>query len=196
MKAISPGDALFTKTQQKVLALLYGRPEQSFYLNEIVRHANMGRGTVNRELECMHAAGILTTKTQGNQNHYQANIACPIFAELKAIVQKTFGITETVRAALAPLWENITCAFIYGSIAKGTEKAGSDIDLMIIAEKLSYAEVMELLTAAEVELGRSIHPVLYTRKEWMKRLKEKNAFVTRITKQDKHWIKGSEHDIG
>lgn len=196
MKAVSLGDALFTKTQQKVLALLLGRPEQSFYLNEIVRHAGMGKGTINRELERMLAAGILIAKTQGNQSHYQANPACPIYAELKHIVQKTFGITETVKNALAPLWDNISCAFVYGSIAKGTEKAGSDIDLMIIAEKISYAEVMELLTSAEVELGRSIHPTLYTRKEWLKRLKEKNAFVTRVTKQDKRWIKGTEDDIG
>src|SRR5450631_2285351 len=144
MSSSAIGDALFTKTQQRVLGLLYGKPEQSYYLNEIVRLAAVGKGSVNRELDKLCAAGLLTVSRQGNQNHYQANANNPIFNELKAITQKTFGVVDIIKAALAPLLPQLNCAFIYGSVAQGTEHAGSDIDLMLVCDDMSYSEVMEL----------------------------------------------------
>ena len=123
-------DALFTTTQQNVLGLLYVRPDKTFYTKEILRRTGMGVATIKRELDRMVAAGILTMKKIGNQHHYQANPACPIYAELIAIVRKTFGIGDVLREALAPHQDGVVLAFIYGSIAKGEEKATSDIDLM------------------------------------------------------------------
>jgi hypothetical protein len=91
---IQPGDALFTTTQQNVLSLLYGHPEKSFYTREILRKTGMGVATIKRELDRMVASRILTLEKIGNQHHYQANPACPIFSELKAIVRKTFGFVK------------------------------------------------------------------------------------------------------
>ncbi|MEX1033763.1 MAG: nucleotidyltransferase domain-containing protein [Cellvibrionaceae bacterium] len=88
------GDVLFTRTQQRVLGLLFSRPEQSFYLNEIVRLAGVGKGTVKRELDRLNQAGLITFEQRGNQNHYQANADCAIFNELRGIVLKTFGVGE------------------------------------------------------------------------------------------------------
>jgi len=85
----SIGDALFTKTQQKVLGLLFGKPDKSFYTNEIMRYASIGRGTVSRELDRLVSAGLLTVTKEGNQNHYQANPKCPIYPELLSIARKT-----------------------------------------------------------------------------------------------------------
>lgn len=188
------GDALFTKTQQRVLGLLYGKPEQTYYLNEIVRLAAIGKGSVNRELEKLRAAGLLTVSRQGNQNHYQANADSPIFNELTAIVQKTFGLVDVLVAALTPLLPKIETAFIYGSIAKGTEHAGSDIDLMLVADDASYSEVMELLVPAEQQLGRSINPTLYSTGEFSERKKSHQSFITRVMEQPKLWlVRGSEN---
>jgi len=184
------GDALFTKTQQRVLGLLYGKPEQSYYLNEIVRLAAVGKGSVNRELDKLCAAGLLTVSRQGNQNHYQANANNPIFNELKAITQKTFGVVDIIKAALAPLLPQLNCAFIYGSVAQGTEHAGSDIDLMLVGDDMSYSEVMELLAPAEKQLGRTINPTLYTVAEFTDRKNNHQPFITRVIEQPKLWLMG------
>ena len=184
------GDALFTKTQQRVLGLLYGKPEQSYYLNEIVRLAAVGKGSVNRELDKLCAAGLLTVSRQGNQNHYQANANNPIFNELKAITQKTFGVVDIIKAALALLLSQLNCAFIYGSVAQGTEHAGSYIDLMLVGDDMSYSEVMELLAPAEKQLGRTINPTLYTVAEFTDRKNSHQPFITRVIEQPKLWLMG------
>ncbi|RBL70725.1 nucleotidyltransferase domain-containing protein [Pseudomonas sp. MWU13-2625] len=185
MPAIPISDALFTATQQKVLAMLYGKPDQSFYANEISRWAQVGKGSLMRELERMHGAGILTMSRRGNQTHYQANPECPIYTELLGIVRKTFGIAEQVRAALAPVSDQLVWAFIYGSVAKGSEHAGSDIDLMLIGENLSYSDLMERLLPVEEYLGRTINPTLFTLVDWQARRAADNSFVVRVEQQDK-----------
>lgn len=184
------GDALFTKTQQRVLSLLYGRPEQTFYLNEIVRLAAVGKGSVSRELEKLCAAGLLTVSRQGNQNHYQANANNPIFNELKAITQKTFGVVDIIKAALVSLLPKLSRSFIYGSVAQGTEHAGSDIDLMLVGDDISYSEVMDLLAPAEKQLGRTINPTLYTVAEFTDRKTNHQPFIQRVMEQPKLWLVG------
>jgi uncharacterized protein len=184
------GDALFTKTQQRVLGILYGRPEQTYYLNEIVRLAAVGKGTVNRELEKLCAAGLLTVSRKGNQNHYQANPNNPIFNELKAITQKTFGVVDIIKAALVLLLPQLSGAFIYGSIAHGTEHAGSDIDLMLVGDEISYSEVMGLLAPAEKQLGRTINPTMYTVTEFNGRKANHQPFIKRVMEQPKLWLLG------
>lgn len=185
-------DALFSATQQKVLGLLYGKPDQSFYVNEIARWAQTGKGSLMRELERLHKVGILTMSRQGNQTHYQANPDCPIYAELLGIVRKTFGIGEPLRAALAPLAGQLAWAFVYGSMAKGTEHAGSDIDLMLIGERLGYSDLMERLLPVEEQLGRTINPTLYTPADWQARKAAGNSFVLRVVQQDKLDLIGHE----
>ena len=186
----SIGDTLFTKTQQRVLGLLFGKPDQSYYLNEIVRLAGMGKGTINRELDKMCAAGLLTVTRKGNQNHYQANANSPIFDELRAITQKTFGVMDIVKTALTPVLSTIKMAFIYGSIAKGDEHADSDVDVLLVADDLSYGELMTLFEPAEKALGRAINPTLYTVKEFAERINTNQNFVKKVMEQPKIWLKG------
>ena len=187
-------DALFTKTQQRVLGLLYGKPDQSFYLREIMRAVAMGRGTVRRELDRLVDADLVRITHTGNQHHYQANEDNPVFTELHAIVRKTFGIVDVIRAALAPLLEKVELAFIYGSIAKGGAGAKSDVDLMLVADDLTYGEIMRLLEEAEQSLGRDINPSIYDRDEFKAKLNAKNTFLTRVMAQEKLWIKGEGKD--
>lgn len=190
MNTTSIADALFTKTQQRVLATLFGKPDQSFYLNEIVRLANIGKGTVKRELERMTAAGLLTIKRIGNQNHYQANPNCPIYSELLGITRKTFGIADVIKTALLPLDAQIDQAFIYGSVAKQQDTASSDIDLMVISDTLPYATLMTALIEAEPTVGRPINPTIYTAQQIHDKLHGNNAFITGVLAQPKLWIKG------
>lgn len=166
-----------------MLSLLYGKPGQTFFTNEIVRWAEMGKGSITRELERMHNAGLLVVTRKGNQTHYQSNHSCPIYAELLGVVRKTFGVADMLKAALLPVRQQIHAAFIYGSLAKDEATGNSDIDLMLIGEELSYGSVMELLEVAERSLGRTINSTLYTPQEFARKAADGNSFVTRILAQ-------------
>ena len=189
------GDALFTTTQQKVLGLLYAHTEKSFYTKEILRITGMGVATIKRELDRMVAAGILQMSKIGNQHHYQANSECPIYQELLAIVKKTFGITDVINTALAPLSEQIVWAFIYGSVASGKETFTSDIDLIIIGD-ISFPEVVGVLYAAQETLGREINPKIYTREAWNQTLNNRDAFMKEILAKPKIDVIGNGHEFG
>lgn len=185
-------DALFTTTQQKVLGLLFGKPDQSFYVNEIARRAKVGKGILTRELGRLEKSGILTVARQGNQVHYQANVQCPIFHELLSIIRKTSGLSEPLRVVLMPFAKQLRWAFVYGSVAKEQAHAGSDIDLMLIGENLHYSDVMEHLMPLEESLGRTINPTLYTPGEWAAKLAAGNSFVVRVAQQDKISLIGKD----
>lgn len=180
---ISLGDALFTKAQQRVLALLFGQTDKSFYLNEVVRLANMGRGVISRELNKLQQAGLLVVHKQGNQNHYQANAAAPIFNELLAIVKKTFGVRGVLQEALAAILPQLEHAFIYGSVAKGEDHAGSDVDVMLVGDNLSYSEIMAMLEPAETQLQRPVNPTIYSPQEFTQRLADDHSFLSKVMTQ-------------
>ena len=189
------GDALFSKTQRQVLGLLFGNPERSYYAKEIVRYAGVGIGSVQRELEKLAGVGLLTVTQIGNQKHYQANRRAPIYEELRGIVLKTFGLADVLRKALASFSERIDVAFIYGSVAKATDTASSDIDVMIVGQDLSYSEVVALLAETEAQLGRTVSPTIYKPADFARKLGEDNAFLSRVAGQPKIFLSGSEDDI-
>jgi predicted nucleotidyltransferase len=185
-------DALFPKVRQRVLAVLFGAPDRSFYANEVIALAQSGTGAVQRELAGLSEAGLLTVSKQGNQKHYQANASAPVFAELRGLVLKTMGLADALRTALAPLAGQIDAAFIYGSVARQQDTAHSDVDVLIISNSLGYGEVFGALETATVSLGRKVNPTLYTPADWSKRLSSDNAFVSRVWQQPKIWLIGSE----
>jgi len=197
MGTISVGlsDALFTKTQQRVLGLLFGNPGRSFYSNEIVRLAASGTGAVQRELEKLTAAGIIEVRVVGNQKHYQANRKSPVFEELHGIAVKTFGIADILRNFLEPFKDRIQAALVYGSVAKGSDTADSDIDLMIVSGDLSYADLFTALSDAESKLGRSVKPTIYKPAEFQRKLKGDNAFLRRVLEQPVIFLLGSHDDL-
>lgn len=201
MKTTSPArhtglsDALFSNTQQRVLAFLFGQPERSFFATELIALAGGGSGAVQRELKRLAESGLVTVTPQGNRKHFQANPASPIFAELCGIVQKTVGLAEPLRTALAPYTKKITAAFVFGSVAKRSDTAHSDIDLMVISDTLEYADLYAVLEQAATALGRTINPTIYTPQELSKRIKQRNAFVERVLAQPKIWLIGNENEF-
>ena len=186
-------NALFTKVQQRVLGVLFGNPGRSFYANEVIALARTGTGAVQRELVKLVGAGLVTVRRQGNQKHYQANSASPVFAELHGLVVKTFGLGDVLRAALLPLAPQIHAAFVYGSFAKAVDTATSDIDLMVVSDTVTFADVFFALEPASRDLGRVVNPTVYTAREFNRRIKDGKAFLTRVMKQGKLWLLGNEH---
>lgn len=192
---VSISDVLFSGVQRRVLGLLFGQPERSFYANEIARIGMTGRGALQRELERMTSSGLITMTLIGRQKHYQANRKAPIFQELRGIVLKTFGLADVLRTALASSSDPVHAAFIYGSVAKGTDTAASDIDVMVIAKGLSYSHLFEVLAKAEEVLGRKVNPTLYAAEDFSKKLRSDNHFLTRIVQQPKIMLIGDDNDL-
>ncbi len=194
-RSASLASALFGGTQQRVLGLLFGQPDRSFYATELITLARAGSGSVQRELARLEQSGLVTVRAVGNQKHYQANPSSPIYEELCGIARKTVGIAEPLRAALAPLRDQIQAAFVFGSVAKQTDHAASDIDLMIVSDTLEFPDAILALQPVEQGLGREINPVVYTRQELTGRLKADEGFVKRVLSQPKVWLFGGEDDL-
>jgi predicted nucleotidyltransferase len=192
---VNLSDALFSTTQQRVLGLLFGQPDRSFYATEMIGLAGVGSGGVQRELARLAQSGLVTVRPVGNQRHYQANPEAPIYAELCGIVRKTFGMADPLRLALTPLAAQIKCAFVFGSVAKRQDTASSDIDLMVISDSLGYADTFAALEVASTQLGRTVNPTIYSTKELAKRIKQGEAFVTRVLAQPKLWLIGGDDDL-
>jgi predicted nucleotidyltransferase len=195
LRATSLADALFSTVQQRVLGLLFGHPERSFYASELIQLVGAGSGAVQREIARLEQSGLVTMHRLGAQKHYQANRKSPLFAELRSIARKTVGLAEPLRDALDPLKPQIAASFVYGSVAKRRDTAASDIDLMVLSDTLSYADVFKVLDPLGTRLGRSVNPSVYSRAEWVKRVRAGNAFANRVLAQPKLWIIGSEHDL-
>jgi len=187
---------LFTATQQRVLELLFGQPERSFFATELIGLAGSGSGAVQRELQRLTESGLVTVTRKGNQKHYQANRAAPIFEELRGIALKVFGPAEALRAALAPLAKRIHAAWLYGSVAKGTDRAQSDMDVLIVADDLTLEEVYTALRPAEKRLGRTVSPTLYTRKEFERRRTAKNPFLSKVLAGERILLVGEDYGAG
>ncbi len=188
------GGVLFTSVQQRVLGLLFGQPDRRFQSGELIRMAGSGTGAVHRLLTRLVDSGLVTVERIGNQKHYQANRASPVFGELHGLIVKTSGLLAPLRGALAPLADRLCAAFVYGSVAKGTDQAASDIDLMVIADKLTYADVFSALQTVEAELGRTVNPNVMTLAEW-RRKRTQVGFVSRIAGQPRLFVIGSDDDL-
>jgi predicted nucleotidyltransferase len=185
-------DALFTPVQQTVLGLLFSQPDRRFQSAEIIRLAGSGTGAVHRQLQRLAATGLVTATRQGNQKYYQANRESPVYAELHGLIVKTVGVVEPLRAALAPLVDRILAAFVYGSVAKGSDHARSDLDLLVVGHKLAYADVYAALQQAEAALARPVNPTVMSLSEWKQKRARRDSFVARVAAQSKLFVVGGE----
>ena|SRR5215469_4814158 len=190
----SLGQILFGDTRRAILALLYGNAGEQFYLREVVRRTETALGAAQRELKKLTDAGLVSREKRGNQVYYRANSANPIFTELKGILTKTAGIRDVLYQALEPVKNRIRVAFIYGSVARGTETPSSDIDLMLIGD-VGFSEVTSYLNAVESKVGREINPTVYPPSEYVGKLKRRNHFLRSVLGQKKVFVVGDEHEL-
>jgi predicted nucleotidyltransferase len=195
LEPVSLSNALFSKVQQRVLALIFGQPERSFYTSEIMRNVQSGTGAVERELSRLQRSGLVSVERIGNQKHYRANHQSPIFAELQSLVIKTVALTEPLRKSLEPCADKIKAAFVYGSVAKGTDTARSDIDLMVIGDALNYSELYAALQDVENALGRKVSPTFLAPKDWRRKAADKGSFISKVNALPKIFVFGSEQDL-
>lgn len=192
---LSPADALFSTTQQRVLALLFGHPRRSFYASEIIARTRAGSGATQRELARLLRSELITTETSGRQKYYRANPDSPLFDELQSIVRKTCGLAEPLRLAIAAFDERVEAAFIFGSVAKKEGSSSSDVDLFIVSNNLSYGDLFEHLEKAEQQIERKINLTVYTKAELRKKSSAGGNFIRRVLEQPTIWLKGDDNAL-
>lgn len=188
------GDLLFGRTRGRLLATLYDKPDSTFFVRQLARHIDGSAGTVQRELATLTAAGLILRADRENQVFYSANHAHPIFTELHSILAKTTGVFHLLREALTPFAESIEFAIVYGSFAKGEEKAESDIDLMVTGE-ITLDELLGQVASVEQALSRPINPTIFARDELRTKIRSGNHFLRAIWNAPLVYLIGSENEF-
>jgi predicted nucleotidyltransferase len=189
-----PATVLFGKTRRAVLSLLYGHPSQEFYLREIARISGTGLGAAQREMGQLTAAGIVVRRASGRQVYFQANPKAPIFADLRNIVTKTFGVADLLRSALDGLANRIRVAFVYGSVARGQEDESSDVDVMVIGDA-TFSEIVSALAPCQEKLGREVNPSVYPVQEFRSRLSHDHPFLREVLRKTKVFLIGNQREL-
>lgn len=190
----SIGTTLFGRVRGRVLGLLYRSPERDWYVREIVRALDSGHGAVQRELKRLEACGLVTATRRGRQVFYQANRNAPVFPELRALLVKTTGIADVLRQALAPDADQIDVAFIFGSIAAGTDREDSDVNVMIIGN-LDWFHRAGSFLSASLELGRDVNPVIWSSAGLAELLSAEHHFACSVINGPKIFLMGDEDEL-
>lgn len=167
---MSSADFLFTPTVQRVLRATLAQPGRSFYMRELVKLADGGKGNTQRQIEKLIDAGVLLEEDRrGRQRSIRANTEFFLYPELSSIARKSFALREPLVKALEPFSADIDEAFVFGSVAKGADSARSDIDVAVIG-RVSLSRLSEAMLAVEQELGRPVHLNVYEPDEWQELL--------------------------
>ena len=180
---MSIASALFSDSQSRVYAWLFGQPERTYHFSELLRLTGLGSASLQRELRRLAEAGLVRSERVGNLRCYVANAQSPVFDELVALTRKALGTVPLLRAALTPLQPRLQAAWVYGSVARQADKADSDVDIMLVGNDLLLSEVLDVLVPLEPQLGRKINPTCYTPQEFAQRRAEPDSFVNRVLLQ-------------
>ncbi len=186
--------AIFTDSQSRLYSWLFGQPERAYHLNELRRLTGLGSASLQRELNRLATAGLVDAQAVGNQRRFQANAQSPVYAELVALTRKTLGTVPVLQDALQPLRPKLVSAWVYGSVAKQTDTAHSDIDVMLVGNDLLLSQVLAALEPAEAQLGRKINPNCYSPQEFERRRLEPDSFVNRVLSQPTLPLVGDAHE--
>lgn len=186
---------LLGDTRTAVLAALLLHPEEPQHVREIARITGVSPGTLHRELTALALLGVLRRKAVGKQVFFAANRDCPVFEELAGLLRKTAGLVDVVRSALEPHAARIRAAFIYGSVAVGTETSSSDVDVMILGD-MGFADAVQALAPAETLLRRDVNATVMPPEEFLRKRHSRNGFVETVWKQPKLWLIGAENELG
>lgn len=186
-------DALFGKTKKAIICFLFARPDHSWHLRELARAASVSPTMLGKEADLLVSAGLVLDERDGNRRNFRANPDCPIFEELRGIARKTGGVADIVRNALEGI-KGVRIAFIFGSIARGEERPGSDIDVFILANE-SLTEISKSLSAIETAVGRPVNPMIYSKEELREKVETENPFMGRMLASPKIFLIGGQSEL-
>jgi predicted nucleotidyltransferase len=196
MENISLGRILFPlQYRRRLLAVLLMHAGQRFHLRELARlTAAASVGSVKKELDLLVGVGLLKVQKVGNQTQFCANTDHPVYPDLLGLVRKSIGLAEVLQEALAPLAGQIRVAFVYGSMALGSEGPHSDVDLMLLGE-LGFGDAVNALYDSQALLGREVNPKVMTLSEWHSRKAAGDGFVQDLLSKPQLLLMGAQDEL-
>ncbi len=184
---------LRSRIRRDLLALFFTNPSERFYLRELERMLGYSAGSIRRELLKFQDDDLLRTERVGNLVYYSLNPEHPLYEEIRSIVVKTVGVEGALREELSSVGD-IKIAFVYGSFAAGQERAGSDIDVMVIGDP-DMSALNESIAKLEGRLRRDINVTVYSAKEFKARKKAGSGFVLDLLKSPRITMIGEEDEL-
>jgi uncharacterized protein len=185
-------DIVSSRRKAEVLRLLFGVELKEIHLRDLARQAGLALRTVQQELAKLGSAGLVISRRDGNRVYYQANRNSPIYADLRNIVLKTEGLADILRDALEDT--DVELAFVFGSIAEGSAKSESDVDLMVIGS-LGLRRLSKALHGTTLKLGREINPHVLTQAEFVSRKSSGDHFISSLLASPRLFIIGTEDEL-
>jgi predicted nucleotidyltransferase len=182
-----------SKTRKAIFGLYFTNPEAEYYLRELERVLNIPVSMIHKELLRLEKEGIFAAHKKGNLVYYHINKAYPLFAEFKSIVFKTIGIQGLLKEAAGKI-KGVEAAFIYGSFARNSENATSDIDLLVIGN-INEDELVREINCIEKSIKREINYTLYTMAEFKKKKRLKDSFISDLLESPKVFLIGDKDDL-
>jgi predicted nucleotidyltransferase len=195
MRKVRTIDALLPKTRQGILAATLVQSEKAWYASELAHRLGVPSSSLQRELHDLSEAGILKTHRQGRMVYYQANRDSPVFPDLRGLLLKTAGLVDVLAQALKPVSSKVASAFVYGSMAAGSEESDSDIDLMVIGP-VSPEDIALPLRRARESLGREINPTVYTPAEFERKRTAQDPFLKQVLDKPRLVVLGNKDELG
>lgn len=185
------GELLSSRVKAEIFRLLFGAPRE-LHVREIERQSGLADATVRQELKRLSRLGIVESRLDGNRTYYRANARHPLYPDIRNLVLKTDGLVEVLREALNS--PNVELAFIFGSLAAGTEKAESDVDLIVIGT-VSLRQLGKLLSGVAIQVGREINPHVFAPEEFVRRKKARDHFISTVLAAPKLFVIGNEDEL-
>ncbi len=183
-----------SKLRAKVVGWMFTHPDERFYVRQLTSLIHEDSTNISRELSRLLGLGILLGKQEGKQKFYTVNKKCPVYHELEGLILKTYGLVDVLRTILKSIENQISIAFIYGSFAKSTFNAASDIDVFIIGS-VQFEKITRVLMDAQKTLGREINPTVFPEQEFTSKIKTSNHFIKRVIEDKKLFLIGDESEL-
>lgn len=184
---------LFPKGRAELLKQLFRPPFKEVHLRELTRQSGLSIRAIQKEITTLHGIDIVTVRKDGNRSYIRANTEHPCFNELSAFVLKLDGLQEALAAALEKV-EGVEVAFLFGSVAKGLEKAHSDVDLIVIG-KVGLRTLAPILRPISQRFGREINAHVLTAESWSEKMAEGDAFVCKVANEKRLFVKGNANEF-
>ncbi len=185
-------ELLSSRARSEIFRLLFGGTGEELHVREIERRSGLNDSTLRQELRKLVRLDLVQSRRDSNRVYYRAKTESPLYPEIRNLVLKTSGLADVLKSALKD--KRIHIAFVFGSIASGEEKTGSDVDLMVIGN-LGLRNLSRLLSGVSDKIGREINPHVLHDDEFRKRVQVNEHFVSTIMREPKIFIIGSQHEI-
>jgi len=181
-------------TRYRVLRCLFGEPARFFRVRELAVQADVDPGNTSRWLRRWMDVGLVEADLQLGQTVYCA-ARDPALKPLRDLLLQDQDTVRVLRDAVSQLEAQVHAAAIFGSIARGEPHAGSDIDLLLIADGLSRLQAQAHFKKAGRALGRPVNVLLYTLTDWSKARSGGDSLVQDIASGDVIELQGDIHAL-